>query len=77
MTFGGNVSSCTTMFAKTAREWLSVKRIAPYRMATPGRYQYVGVRRPTHGLAIQMRLSREDDYVCVDVMIIIFEASYR
>jgi len=46
-------------------------------MATPGRYQYMRVREPTHGLAIQMSLSSEDDYVCIDVMIIISEASYR
>jgi len=46
-------------------------------MATPGKYQYVRVRQPTHRFAIQMSLSSEDDYVCVDVMIIISEASYR
>jgi hypothetical protein len=35
------------------------------------------VRQSTHGLAKKMGLSGEDDYVGIDVIIIVFEASYR
>jgi hypothetical protein len=76
-TFGGKVIECTTMFANLRWGASSVKRMAPFGMATLDWYQHVRARQPTHGLAIQMSLSGEDDYVSIYVIIIIFEASYR
>jgi hypothetical protein len=75
--FGGKTMECTTMCANLLREEFSVKRIAPFEVATLGKYQYRRVRQHTHGLAIKMSLSGEDDYVGIDVVVIVFEASYR
>jgi hypothetical protein len=64
------------MNANLLREEFSVKRIAPFEVATL-KYQHRRVRQYTHGLAIKMSLSGEDDYVSIDVVVIVFEASYR